>query len=122
MIIYNDSIANITVNNLQDFFKDWSNPPSAETNLKVLENSDKIVLAIDDQTGNVVGFITAISDSVLCAYISFIEVLPEYKRMGIGTELTRRMLEKLKGIQMIDLRFDRNLQPFYEIIGIEKFE
>jgi len=62
----------------------------------------------------VAGFITAISDGVLSAYIPFLEVLPEYKNRGIGKELVRRMLLKLKKAYMIDLVCDADLQKFYK--------
>jgi GNAT superfamily N-acetyltransferase len=94
MISYIDSTANITADNLHGFFVGWCNPPTPETHLRLLENSDHIVLAIDIETGNVVGFITAISDGILSAYIPFLEVLPDYQKQGIGSELMHRMLKK----------------------------
>ena len=53
MIVYTDSIANITADNLHGFFDSWPNSPSPESHLKLLSNSDEIVLAVDDETGNV---------------------------------------------------------------------
>ena len=76
----------------------WPNPPAPETHRKLLGNSDHVVLAVVTATGDVVGFITAISDGVLCAYIPLLEVLPAYQGGGIGQELTRRMLAKLSGL------------------------
>ena len=64
------------------------------------------------------GFITAISDSVLCAYIPLLEVLPDYQGRGIGQELTQRMLAKLDHLYMVDLLCDANLQPFYARLGM----
>jgi len=119
MISYIDSLRNITTKNLFGFFMGWPNPPSPETHLKLLNNSDKIVLAIDDETGNVVGFITAISDGFLSAYVPFLEVLPAYRGQGIGQELTRRMLKKLSGLYMVDLLCDPELQPFYARFGMK---
>lgn len=56
---------------LNGFFVDWPNPPSHETQLKLLEKSNKAILEIDEQTNKVVGFITAISDGVMvyCQHI-----------------------------------------------------
>jgi ribosomal protein S18 acetylase RimI-like enzyme len=65
----------------------------------------------------VIGFATAISDGVMSAYIPFLEVLPEYQRQGIGTELIRRLLGQLDGLYMVDLSCDAALQPFYERLG-----
>ena len=63
---------------LEGFFVDWPNPPSTETHLKLLSNSYKVVIAIDPTINKVVGFITAISDGVLSAYIPLLEVLPAH--------------------------------------------
>ncbi|MBA2682288.1 MAG: GNAT family N-acetyltransferase, partial [Ktedonobacteraceae bacterium] len=62
---------------------------------------------------------TAITDHVLCAYIPLLEVLPSYQGQGIGTELVRRMLEKLNNIYMVDLLCDPDLQPFYARAGMQ---
>jgi ribosomal protein S18 acetylase RimI-like enzyme len=118
MISYTDSVKDITADRLRGFFVDWPHPPSPETHLKLLQNSDHVVLAVDDETGHVVGFITAVSDGVLAAYIPLLEVLPVYQRQGIGQELMRRMLEKLSGLYAVDLMCDPDLEPFYARLGM----
>ena len=120
MICYVDSIESVTAENLCGFFVGWPNPPSPATHLEILRNSSLVVLAIDSETGDVVGFITAISDGVLSAYIPLLEVLPGYQKQGIGVELTRRMLEKLKGLYMVDLLCDEELQSFYAKLGMKR--
>ena len=77
-----------------------------------------VVLAIDDGADVVAGFITAITDSVLAAYIPLLEVLPSYRGRGIGRRLVERMLERLRGLYMIDLMCDAELQPFYGKLGM----
>jgi predicted N-acetyltransferase YhbS len=66
----------------------------------------------------VVGFITAITDGVLAAYIPLLEVLPEYQGRGIGKTLVRMLLKRLDGIYMIDLLCNPDLQPFYSEFGM----
>lgn len=119
VVRYTDSLESIVARNLRGFFVEWLNPPSPETHLELLRSSDEIVLAIDEKSGHVVGFITAITDKVLSAYIPFLEVLPAYQSRGIGQELTSRMLEKLRGLYANDLLCDRELQPFYERLGMK---
>lgn len=121
MISYTDSLARISAGNIGGFFVGWPNPPSPETHLKLLRNSDHVVLALDEETGNAVGFVTAISDGVLSAYIPLLEVLPAFQGQGIGRELLRRLLEKLKGLYMVDAICDPELQPFYERLGMRKY-
>lgn len=119
-ISYIDSLCGITPDELQGFFQGWPSPPSAETHLKLLEHSDEIVLAVDDETRNVAGFITSISDGVLSAHITFLEVLPAYRRRGVGRELMRRMLAKLEGLYAVDLVCDAEMQPFYARFGMKR--
>ena len=118
IITYTDSLADVTSEHLQGgFFVGWPNPPSPTTHYLILRNSAAIVLAcIAD--GTIVGFISAVSDNVSCAYIPHLEVLPAYQGQGIGSELVRQMLEKLRHLYMIDLVCDPLLQPFYERIGL----
>jgi ribosomal protein S18 acetylase RimI-like enzyme len=112
MIHYTDSIEGITPGNLHGFFVGWPNPPSPQTHLKLLSSSDEIVLAVDSCSGDVVGFITAISDGVLSAYIPLLEVLPEYQQQGIGKTMVKTMLNKLRHLYMIDLLCDPDLRDF----------
>ena len=113
-MIYKTTIENIKAEQLQGFFVDWPNPPSSKTHLKLLQNSSKVVIAINPSTNKVVGFITAISDGVLSAYIPLLEVLPEYQGQGIGQLLVEKILEQLEDIYMVDLCCDEHLIPYYE--------
>ena len=102
------------------FFVNWPNPPTPETHYKLLLNSYRVVLALDEKSQQVVGFINAISDGVLSAYIPLLEVLPEYQNQGIGKKLVKKMLDQLKHLYMIDLLCDENLQGYYEKLGMNK--
>lgn len=105
---------------LVGFFEGWPNPPSPEMHLTLLKNSYKVVLAIDETTKQVVGFITAISDGLLSAYIPLLEVLPTYKNQGIGQELVKQMIQQLNDLYMVDLLCDPDLQPYYEKFGMTR--
>ncbi|WP_286232292.1 GNAT family N-acetyltransferase [Neobacillus mesonae] len=119
-MIYKNSLEGISSDMLNGFFVDWLNSPNLETHLNLLKNSYKVVIALDDSVNRVVGFITAISDGVLSAYIPLLEVLPEYKNAGIGKELVNRMLNELSNIYMIDLCCDDDLVPYYEKFRMTK--
>jgi ribosomal protein S18 acetylase RimI-like enzyme len=113
MIEYTDSLDAITPDQLRGFFVGWLDPPTPERHLDLLRGSAEIVLAVDTDAARVVGFITAISDGALAAFIPLLEVLPAYQGQGIGSELVRRMLEKLAPLYAVDLMCDASLQPFY---------
>lgn len=119
MIEYTDTPENISPDDLRGgFFEGWPNPPSPETHLRLLRGSDEVVLALAE-SGDVVGFITAVSDGVLSAYLPLLEVLPGYRGGGIGGELVRRMLAKLDDLYMVDLTCDPDVQTFYALFGME---
>lgn len=115
-IKYQNSLKGVTAGKLAGFFVGWPNPPSPASHLKLLKGSGRVVLALDG--GRVIGFITAVTDNILAAYIPFLEVLPEYQGRGIGRELTRRMIAALKNCYMVDLLCDKDLQPFYKGLGM----
>ncbi|NTW01882.1 MAG: GNAT family N-acetyltransferase [Oscillochloris sp.] len=121
MIIYQDNLRDITTYHLHGFFVGWPNPPSPAVHLRLLAGSSHVLLARNDADGPVIGFITAMSDGVLCAYIPLLEVLPAYQGQGIGRELVRRMLNQLRRLYMVDLICDESLQPFYERLGMERY-
>ncbi len=118
MIKYISSLENIKPEQLKGFFVGWPNPPSEETFMRILKGSYRIVLAVEND--KVIGFINAVSDGVLSAYIPLLEVLPEYKSRGIGKELVSKMKEELSHLYMIDLLCDEELIPYYEKQGMSK--
>lgn len=117
-MFYQADLAGVTATHLAGFFVGWPNPPSPETHLRILAGSRFVVLARDGAAGPVVGFINAVGDGVLTAYIPLLEVLTAYRGQGIGQELVRRMLELLREHYMIDLLCDAELQPFYARLGM----
>ena len=119
MISYQTHLEGITIDRLRGFFVGWPSPPLPETHLRLLQQSYRVVVAVDSETEYVVGFINAVSDGVLSAYVPLLEVLPEYQMQGIGGELVRCLLKLLDNLYMIDLTCDRRLQKFYERFGMK---
>ncbi|MDO7906841.1 GNAT family N-acetyltransferase [Paenibacillus sp. JX-17] len=118
-ITYIESIEGLKESSFAEgFFDGWPNPPSVTTLIRILGNSSHIVLAVDENKGLIVGYINALADGVLTAYIPLLEVVPDYKAQGIGDSLVRRMLERLKDYYMIDLLCDPELQGYYERHGM----
>lgn len=121
MIRYSDTLEGISAEQLHGFFVGWPNPPTPDIHLRILRGSSHIVLAIDEDSGQVVGFINAISDGVLNAFIPLLEVLAEYQKQGIGAELVERMMGRLGQLYAIDLLCDAELRPFYERFGMRPY-
>ena len=71
------------------------------------------------RTGQVIGITSAISDGVLSAYITLLEVVPEFRGHGVGSRLMQLVLARLNGLYMIDLTCDQGLVPFYRRFGME---
>jgi ribosomal protein S18 acetylase RimI-like enzyme len=120
MIEYRTTLDGISSDDLQGFFDGWVKPLDSEQHYAILKNSEFIVLAYDTEKSKVVGFINAISDRVHFAFIPMLEVLPEYRHRGIGSNLVKTMLKRLEDITCIDLMCDTDMQSFYERFGMLK--
>jgi ribosomal protein S18 acetylase RimI-like enzyme len=121
-IRYTTSLEGIGPDDLQGFWVGWPTPPSPEVHHRMLAGSEAFVLAIDDAAeGRVVGFVNAIGDGVMAAFIPCLEVLPEYQGRGIGTELVRRLLARLESRYSVDLVCDDDVVPFYERLGLQRW-
>ena len=118
MITYCDDIERISEAQLTGFFVGWKSPLTPERHLALLRGSTHFVAAIDEETHQVVGFITALSDGVSAGFIPLLEVLPGYQKRGIGRLLVERILHKLAGITNIDLTCDADMQGFYARFGM----
>lgn len=114
--LYSNNLKHLLIG--EGFFKDWPNPPTEEKHRQILENSFKSIVAVDEN--KIIGFINAISDGILSAYIPLLEVLPEYQKQGIGSLLVKKMLEELNDFYMVDLCCDESLQCFYKNLGMIK--
>jgi len=114
---YQIGLEGIDTGHLDGFFEGWPNPPSRDKHLALLRGSSHIVLARERNDEPLVGFVAAVSDGVLSAYISFLEVRPKYRGRGVGTELVTRLLALVDDLYMIDVMCDLPVRPFYERLG-----
>ncbi len=122
MIKYYDESYKIKIreDQLKGYFMDWKYPMTPEEHIKTLKGSTYFIVAVDDDTNNIVGFVTALSDGINSGFIPLLEVLPQYQNRDIGTKLMEKILLKLKNIPNIDLTCDPDLQPFYEKFKMQK--
>ena len=112
-------VGGLSAGQLEGFFDGWPRRPSAEDLLGIIQGSCRAVIAVGD-SGKVVGFATSISDGSLAAFIPLVEVLPDYRGRGIGTAITRRMLQELADKYMVDLICDESASSFYEELGMRR--
>lgn len=119
-VVYQTDLQGISAASLEGFFVGWRCPLAPSTHYEVLDKSEHRVIARDPQTGKVVGFINAFSDQRCFAFISLLEVLPNYQKRGIGTALVEKMLALLSHYQGVDLLCDEELQSFYQRFGMSK--
>jgi ribosomal protein S18 acetylase RimI-like enzyme len=120
VVTYKDTPKEVTPADLEGFFVGWPRPPAPERRLELLRGSDLVSLAFEDST--LVGFVTAVSDGVLAAYIPFLEVLPSHQGQGIGSRLVGRILDRLDELYMVDVVCDAALEPFCERLGFQTLD
>lgn len=122
MIIYQTDLKNIEPSDLTGFFVGWPKAPNSSQLWQILKNSEFKVLAISKENSQtkVVGLVSALSDNVLTVYINLLEVLPEFKKLGIGKELMNQMLKLTEDFYMTDLVCDQGLVPFYTKFGLKE--
>ena len=117
---FRESLDGIEPAHLHGFFEGWPDPPSPEAHLEILRGSYRVVLAVDDTSGDVVGFVNAVSDGRLAAYVPLLEVRPSHRGRGLGTELVRRLVERLRHLYMVDVVCDESVAPFYDRLGFAR--
>lgn len=116
---YQESYEGVSAEQLTGFFAHWRKPRTPAEHLAILQGSDSVVLAVDEPGGHVVGFVTALTDGVQAAFIPLLEVLPDYRGRGVGSELMRRVLGRLSDLSAVDLTCRPELQPFYARFGMQ---
>ncbi len=107
--------SSLSADQLVGFFVGWPNPPTSTTLLQILTAAHVVSLAWSHD--RIVGFVYAISDGVLSAYIPLLEVLPEHQGHGLGSRLVKDILAQLDDLYMIDLVCDPELEKFYKPHG-----
>jgi|JI8StandDraft_2_1071088.scaffolds.fasta_scaffold104591_1 ribosomal protein S18 acetylase RimI-like enzyme len=104
---------------LDGLLSHWDFKPPPGTLLRMLKGSSLVILARDAVSSRVAGYITALTDHVSCGYISGLEVRPDHRQRGLGTELLRQMTERLD-VPGIYLSCAPALVPFYEAAGFRR--
>ena len=85
----------LNAHDLEGFLAHWDFTPPEGTLLTMLKQSTMVILARDRASSRVCGYVTGLSDGVVCGYISALEVRPEFRNRGIGSALLSKMTERL---------------------------
>ena len=87
---------------------------------RIIAGSHLFMVATEDDT--MVGMGRALSDRSSDAYIQDVTVKKEYRSRGIGTEITRELVKRLRadGIEWIGLIAERGSHGFYSRLGFDK--
>lgn len=109
-------VEGVEARDLDAFFVGWPSSPSLDRRLAILQGADEVLVA-RSEAGEVIGFITALTDGVFAASIPLLEALPDWQGEGVGSALVVAMLERLKTCYMIDLSCDDGVVPFYSRLG-----
>ncbi len=86
--------------------------------LAMLHGCEAVELAVHD--GHVVGYGAVIGDGNTFAFLTSLEVLPDWRGQGIGSTLVRRLQDRFSGRYAFDLACDEGLVGFYEALGFTK--
>jgi ribosomal protein S18 acetylase RimI-like enzyme len=98
----------------ENFFVGWPTKPSYKLVKSHFANAESIFAIQGDE---ITGFITALTDKSLFAFIPLLEVRPEFQHRGIGTSLVSAMELHLGELYGIDLVCDPDLISFYKTHG-----
>jgi ribosomal protein S18 acetylase RimI-like enzyme len=119
MITYSQSVEAVTDADLTGFLAHWDFTPPSGTLLAMLKRSTHVILARDESSSTLCGYVTALSDDVVCSYISALEVRSAYRHQGIGTALLTQMTSQLQTYGTY-LSCAPDMVAFYESQGFKQ--
>ncbi len=85
---------------------------------RLLTSSDLVVSAREN--GRLVGFLTAISDGALHAFVTLLEVPESHQNRGIGRHLLELAISHFRGYYDIVLITDPDKGEFYKKLGFQE--
>lgn len=69
------------------------------------------------QDGTLVGFARAVTDGIYRAFIEDVVIDEALRGQGIGSEMVRRLNDRLAHIELVELACGEERVPFYERLG-----
>jgi spermidine synthase len=102
----------------------WQESPEARAVIEDMIRGSFCFMQARDGQGRIIAMGRAISDGVSDAYIQDVVVLKEFRGLGIGRELIRRLTRFCleRKIEWIGLVAEPGTQEFYEGLGYKELE
>jgi GNAT superfamily N-acetyltransferase len=95
----------------------WTRPASEEALAEVLKAGPAVGAWDGDK---LVGFVRALSDGHLVAYVEDVMVHEGYRRSGVGRQLMVRLLEEIGNVAKVNLFCEPPVTGFYEGNGFRQ--
>jgi ribosomal protein S18 acetylase RimI-like enzyme len=95
----------------------WEDRASDLARVKAAVDGSRWIVSAWDGS-RLVGFCRAFTDGAFTAYVSWVAVLPEYQRRGVGRELVSRLMEGRERIAFV-LHARAAVHPFYNKLGYD---
>ena len=97
----------------------WSRGRSRADVERMLAGSEVVISVVDTGSGELVGFVRAITDGVYRGVLFDLIVEPAYRGRGLGAELVRRVHDHpaMSRCGRVELICIEAMVPFYEALG-----
>lgn len=96
------------------------------TQIRKLLGCSHLVLTARNQSQELVGFVSAVSDGVLCGLVQNLVVHPKYRRRGLGTRLLRELAQTMRrqGIPCLYVlgRRGKGARAFFHRVGFRPLQ
>lgn len=101
----------------------WGDGPDDPDLVRRLVAGSHCFLLVADE-GAVIAMGRAISDGASDAYIQDVAVRPEWRGRGVGADIVRRLVDRLRrdGLSWIGLIAERGSDPFYRRLGFSAMD
>ena len=95
----------------------WTDQRDAAGVERMLAGTDLVLALIDRGTDRLVGFTRALTDWRYRAFVYDVIVAPDWRDRGLGRVLMDAVLDRLAGVESIELACQPEMIPFYRRWG-----
>lgn len=117
-IEFTSDTSGLSSSQLTGFHESWTYRFTPDRILRSLRGSEWCLLAIHED--RVVGYVAVIGDGQTFAFVTSIEVLPQFRGQGIGRHLMEATVTKFAGRYALDILCDPDVEEFYLRLGFNK--